>query len=63
MQPFALPRARSRVRHLAIRTHFHNPRARVAATVKPFKPDYAAMFVAVAVGAQIVFAVAVWVVS
>lgn len=36
MQPFALPRGPSRrVRHIAIRSHFHNPRATLA-PVNPF---------------------------
>jgi hypothetical protein len=64
MQPFALPRTSSRrVRHLAIRSHFHNPASRVSRVVRPFRPDYARVFVAVAVGFQLVMVLASWVLA
>lgn len=64
MNPYALPRASSRrVRHLAIKTHFHNPAAHVSRVVRPFRPDYARVFVAVAVGFQLVMVLASWVLA
>ena len=64
MQPFALPRASSRrVRHLSIRSHFHQPQARVASTVKPYKPDFAALALLTVLGFQLVILIAVAVLS
>lgn len=59
MNPYALPRASSRrVRHLSVRSHFNNPTPRVVATVRPFRPDYARVIVAAAVGFQLVMLIA-----
>jgi hypothetical protein len=71
MQPYALPRASSRrVRHLAVRSHFHQPRAAVRPfrshwnqKPNPFRVDWPLVSLAVVVGFLSVMLVACGVIS
>jgi len=56
MQSFELPRVTRRP--VAVRGHFHQPRARVVSRSNPFAVDWSRVFVAVAVGFVLVVAVA-----
>jgi hypothetical protein len=67
MKSFELPRATSgrfsRRSALAVRSSFHQPRRAVRLGVEPFRIDYARIVIGVAVGFQIVWGLASWVMA